>query len=124
MKENIGREIPAAVLHDRSWQSTIDDDVLLNEMGYKASFKREFTSLSTVSLADSHIMSGIDLATKDKFRFQHHGFVLKRRDDFQHTLVVWWTSLSNMVLDLGGLHVSHARYAPSLIGYSNRSMVL
>ena len=31
--------------------SEADDDTLLNEMGYKASLKREFTTLSTVRAA-------------------------------------------------------------------------
>lgn len=40
-------------MEDRSSTDTLDDDALLNEMGYKASFKREFTSLSTISFAFS-----------------------------------------------------------------------
>ena len=29
-----------------------DDDILLEEMGYKPSFKREFTNISTVRIED------------------------------------------------------------------------
>ena len=36
---------------DPASKNMLDDDALLNEIGYKASFKREFTSLSTVRSA-------------------------------------------------------------------------
>ena len=96
---------------DRSDSSTLADDALLQEIGYKPSFKREFTNLSTVRSCVPTIFPAYlwPNMLADKLRVQYHGPLLERRDDIQHAAALRRARLRDMVLDPRLVHVPHAR---------------
>lgn len=94
-----------------------DDDALLEQIGYQPSFRREFTSLSTVGraaplLAERTRAEPLYLLPTDKLRVQCHGPLLERRDDVQHAAVRRRACVRDLVLDPRLVHVPHARFVP------------
>lgn len=98
--------------HGRSAESTLDDDALLREIGYKPSFKREFTNLSTVRPRAALRRPALTPRT-DQLRVQHHGPLLERRDDVQHAAALRRPGVRDVVLAPRQRHVPHARCAPA-----------
>lgn len=104
-------EKPRVSVDDYSLSSTLDDDRVLQEIGYAPSFKREFTNLATVSL--SLVFAYIEIASDqfpfivhviDKLRIQHYGTMLERRYDVQHTIANRRTLVGVLVLAIGLVH--------------------
>ena len=117
----------AAFVDNQSVSSVLDDDRLLQEIGYVPSFKREFSNLATVRHILLHsgtcprcFSSGVigvrmlnrQFVSTDQLRVQHHGPVLQHSHDLQHPAAARRACIGDMVLDPGCLHVLHARCVP------------
>ena len=109
MKLTFGKERKETVAVDnRSVSSTLDDDKLLEDIGYVPSFKREFSNLATVSrfcLCSTIIIDIPRIASPDQFRVQYHGALLVGRDDLQYPTTSRRPCICDVVLDPGRVHV-------------------
>lgn len=101
----------SVTVDDHSVSSTLDDDKLLEDIGYVPSFKREFSNLATVCFSASP--GAIDsveqiLLFADQLRVQYYGTVFECRDDLQHPATARWASVGDVVLDPGRVHVLYS----------------
>ena len=94
-----------------SISSSDDDDKVLQEIGYVPSFRREFSNLATVSkiIFCSHDRNSFTRPCSDQFRVQYNGSMLQYRDDLQHTTSTRRAIFSDLVLDIGSMHVLYPR---------------
>ena len=95
--------------------STLDDDKLLEDIGYVPSFKREFSNLATVRFPrvsraiDQALMSDRVSATPtDQLRVQYHGSLLVYCNDVQHSTPPRRPCICDVVLDPWRVHVLHS----------------
>ena len=104
-----------AFVDNASVNSTLDDDRVLQEIGYVPSFKREFSNLATVRppLPFTRPRFAQQVPNVDQLRVQHHGPLLEHRDDVQHAAAARRARVRHLVLDPRRVHVLHARCVPS-----------
>ena len=101
---------PRVSVDDTTLAGSVEDDKLLRELGYVPSFRREFSNLATVrDICVQQILQCLTSLDVDKFRVQYHGSLLQYRYDLQYTTSARRAVLSDLVLDIGSMHVLYPR---------------
>lgn len=66
-----------------------DDDHRLEVLGYKPTFRREFSNLATISFAFSIMVCSVCSLGPILLQIQITGIVFEYRNDSQHSTVTW-----------------------------------